>query len=77
MNLREKTRAFMKTRGLSRAEMARRAGLRVSLFCKWLDRRHHGTRPRQTEAVLVAYFKRTELVERQRQKKFLRLQAPV
>jgi DNA transposition AAA+ family ATPase len=73
IDIREKTRAYMAQQGLSRAEMARRAGLSVPVFCKWLDRRHHGSEPRQTEATLTAYFKRTELIERQRQKQFLQL----
>ena len=73
MGIREQTRAYMAERRIRRDEMARRIGFPVSVFCKWLDRRHHGSQPREVEAALTAYFKRTELVERQRQKKFLRL----
>ena len=53
--------------------MARRVGIAVPTFCKYLDHRHHGSHPRQVEASLLAYFKRTEIVERQRQKKFMQL----
>jgi len=74
MDLREKVRAYMEQQRLTRAEMARRVGLPVSVFCKYLDRKHHGTQPRTTEAALTAYLKRAQLVERQREKKFLQLQ---
>ncbi len=73
MGIREQTRDYMAEKRIRREEMARRIGFPVSVFCKWLDRRHHGSQPRQVEATLMAYFKRTELIERQRQKKFLRL----
>jgi len=73
MDLRKKTLAHLQEQGITREEMARRAGLSVSVFCKWLDHRHHGTQPRKMEAALVAYFKRAELIERQRQKKFFQL----
>lgn len=73
MDLRSKTRAYLQEQGITREELARRAGLSIPVFCKWLDHRHHGTQPLRTEAALVAYFKRAELIERQRQKKFLRL----
>ena len=73
MDLRKKTRAYMQEQAISRDEMARRIDFPVSTFCKWLDHRHIGTRPREVEAALVAYFKRASIVERQRQRKFLRL----
>src|SRR3972149_4239969 len=73
MDLRKKTRTYMQEQGITRDEMARRIDFPVSTFCKWLDHRHIGTRPREVEAALVAYFKRAELVERQRQKKYLKL----
>ena len=73
MDLREKTHAYMEQKRVSRTEMARRVGIEVPTFCKYLDHRHHGSHPRHVEAALVAYFKRTELIERQRQKKFLQL----
>ena len=73
MELRNKTRAYMREQEITRDEMARRIGFPVSTFCKWLDQLHHGTHPRRTEAALVAYFKRAELIERQRQKKFIQL----
>jgi len=73
MNTREKTRAYMEQQRLNRAELARRIGLPIATFCKYLDRKHHGSQPRQVEAALVAYFKRMELIERQRQKQFLQL----
>ncbi len=77
VDIREKTRAYMKQQGITRAEMARRVGLPISTFCKFLDRRHHGSHPRETQTALVGYFKRTEVVERQRKKKFLRLKTSV
>lgn len=73
MDVREKTRAYMEQQRLSRAEMAQRIGLPAATFSKYLDRLHHGSQPREVEATLVAYFKRMELIERQRQKKFLQL----
>ncbi len=73
MGIREQTRAYMAEKRIRRDQMAQRIGFPVSVFCKWLDRRHHGSQPRQVEAALMAYFKRTELIERQRQKKFLQL----
>jgi len=73
MDLRKKTRAYIEEQGINRDEMARRIDFPVAIFCKWLDHRHIGTRPREVEAALVAYFKRARIVERQREKKFLRL----
>lgn len=73
MDLREKTRSYMKQQGLSWAEMAQGIGFPTSTLAKYLHRKHHGSQPRQVEVALVAYFKRGELVERQRQKKFLQL----
>ncbi len=73
MGIREQTLAYMADRRIRRGQMAERIGFPISVFCKWLDRRHHGSQPRQVEAALMAYFKRRELVERQRQKKFLQL----
>lgn len=64
---------YMQQHGISRAEMARELSLPVPVFCKFLDGRHKDCQPRHVEAVIQAFFSRIELVERQRQKKFLRL----
>jgi len=72
-DLRKKARAYMKQQKISRVEMAWRIGISPFTFDNYLDSHRHGSRPRQVEAALIAYFKRTELVERQRQKPFLQL----
>src|SRR3990172_7845352 len=74
MDLREKVRGYMEQQRLTRAEMARRVGLAVSVLCKYLEHRYDGPELRKTEAALTAYLKRAQLVERQREKKFLQLQ---
>jgi hypothetical protein len=66
---------YMLEHRLTRAEMARRLGLPVPTFAKYLDGRHKDSQPRQVEAAWVALVQRTELVERQRQKKFLQLKS--
>jgi len=74
MDLREKVRGYMEQQRLTRAELARRVGLAVPVLCKYLEHRYDGLELRQTEAALTAYLKRAQLVERQREKKFLQLQ---
>jgi len=59
--------------GLSRVGMARQLGLPIAMLAKYVDLKHKDSRPRNVEIVLVAFFKRLDLIERQRQKKFLQL----
>ena len=64
---------YMQKHGISRAEMARQLSLSISVFSKYLDCRHKDSQPQHVDAVLHTFFKRIDLIGRQRQKNFLRL----
>ncbi len=71
-NLRLKTRRHMDQHGLSAAAMAEQVGVPTLLFTNYLYNPKF-ERPRRMEAALIAYFQRDQLIERQKQKKFLQL----
>ncbi len=72
-DLRKRACDYLKQQRISRLQMSKRIGISPFIFSNYLDGQPRGGYPRQVEAALVAYFKRTELVERQRQKPFLQL----
>lgn len=72
-NLHRRITDHMAEHRLTRPETACQLGLPIPVFAKYLDLRHKDSRPRHVEAVLIAFFKRLDMVERQRQKKFLHL----
>jgi len=73
IDLRKRACDYLKQQRISRLEMAQRIGIVPLTFSNYLDGRPRGGCARLVEAALGAYFKRTELVERQRQKPFLQL----
>lgn len=73
-DLREKIRVYMRQEKLSREQMASRLGIPERALYKYLCYgQPHPLKTAQADALVFAYFKRSEMVERQRHKKFLEL----
>jgi DNA transposition AAA+ family ATPase len=73
MDIREKTRAYLQGQELSQMEMEKRIGIPAAVLERYLDP-HNSDPAHRVTAALIGYFRRLEIVERQKEKQFLRLQ---